>query len=59
MARIALSVPDGAPLSRAASLMAREGLDRIAVVGAEGAVVGVLAAGDVLAWSAGAGPRRG
>ncbi len=50
MVRVALSVAETAPLSRAAALLAVHGLDRIAVVSADGVVVGVLSALDVVAW---------
>jgi CBS domain-containing protein len=60
MARVALSVSEGAPLARAAALMASHQLDRVAVVSADGAVVGVLSALDVVAWLASpAGPLAG
>ncbi len=55
MTRDALSVIETAPLARAASLMAARGLDRVPVVAADGVVVGVLSAADVVAWLAGAG----
>jgi CBS domain-containing protein len=57
MVRVALSVAEGAPLSRAAALMATHQLDRVAVVSGDGTVVGVLSALDVVAWLASpAGP---
>ena len=59
MARVALSVPETAPLSRAAALLVAHGLDRIPVVSAEGVVVGVLSALDVLGWLAGGGGALG
>ncbi len=52
MTRVALVVTEGASLGRAASLMAGHGVDRLAVVGADGVVVGVLTAADVVAWIA-------
>lgn len=52
MGRTALAVAEGAPLSRAASLLAQHGLERVAVVAADGIVVGVLSALDVVAWTA-------
>lgn len=55
MARGALSVQETAPLARAAALMASHRLERIAVVSADGGVVGVLSALDVVAWAAAAG----
>jgi CBS domain-containing protein len=57
MARVAVSVAEGAPLSRAAALMATHQLDRVAVVSGDGTVVGVLSALDLVAWLASpAGP---
>ncbi|HEX9049750.1 MAG TPA: CBS domain-containing protein [Anaeromyxobacter sp.] len=53
MTRVALSVPEGAAIVRAASLMAGHGLDRLAVVASDGVLVGVLTSGDVVAWLAG------
>lgn len=55
MVRIALSVPESAPLARAATLMAGQRAERLAVVSPDGVVVGVLTAMDVVAWLAGAG----
>lgn len=52
MARAAPSVPETAPLSRAAALMAAHRLERIAVVSGDGIVVGVLSALDVIGWMA-------
>jgi CBS domain-containing protein len=54
MTRVALSVPEGATLVRAASLMAGHGVDHLAVVARDGVVVGVLTAADVVAWLAAA-----
>jgi CBS domain-containing protein len=60
MARVVLSVAEGAPLSRAAALMAAHQLDRVAVVSGDGTVVGVLSALDLVAWLASpAGPLAG
>ena len=62
MVRTALSVAETAPLSRAAALLAAQRLECIPVVSADGVVVGVLSALDVLAWLAapdGAGVPRG
>jgi CBS domain-containing protein len=53
MRRAAPSVPDDAPLSRALAIMAAQRADDLAVVSSDGAVVGVLGAGDVVAWLAG------
>jgi CBS domain-containing protein len=55
MTRVAIAVPEAAPIARAASLMATHRLDRVPVVAPEGVVVGVLSASDVIAWLAGAG----
>jgi CBS domain-containing protein len=52
MTRVALAVPEGAPLASAAALLARHGLERVAVVSGDGVVVGVLSALDVVAWLA-------
>jgi CBS domain-containing protein len=52
MARVSLSVPETAPVSRAAALMAAHRADRLAVVSGDGIVVGVLSALDVIAWVA-------
>jgi CBS domain-containing protein len=60
MERSGLAVTDAAPLSRAAALIVARGAERIAVVGADGALVGVLSALDVVAWlAAGDGPLAG
>src|SRR6266511_2749539 len=55
MARVALSVAETAPLSRAAALMAEHRTERVAVVSSDGTVVGVLSALDVLGWVAASG----
>jgi CBS domain-containing protein len=55
MSRVALAVPESATIARAASLLATHGVDRVAVVGGDGVVVGVLASADVVAWLAGGG----
>jgi CBS domain-containing protein len=54
MAKVALSVPETAPLRRAAALMAEHRSERLAVVSDDGVVVGTLTAMDVVAWLAGA-----
>ncbi len=54
MSRVALAVPEGATIARAASLMAGHGVDRLAVVAPDGVVVGVLTSADVVAWLAAA-----
>lgn len=55
MVKVALSVPEGAPIARAAALMAAHRAEQITVVADDGVVVGVLAAVDVLAWLTGQG----
>jgi CBS domain-containing protein len=52
MLRVALSVPESAPVARAAALMTSHGVDRVAVVSGDGVVVGVLSALDVMGWVA-------
>lgn len=52
MTRVALAVHDAAPLGRAAALMAAHGADRVAVVSADGVIVGVLAAAELVGWLA-------
>ncbi len=52
MTKLALAVPENATLARAASLMAGQGVERLAVVSGDGVVVGVLGAMDVVAWLA-------
>src|SRR6266571_998045 len=42
MSRVALSIQEDAPASRAAALLAEHGAERVAVVSGDGAVVGVL-----------------
>lgn len=60
MVRVALAVPETAPLARAASLMAEHRAERVSVVSDDGVVVGVLTAVDVVAWLAGhGGPLAG
>lgn len=56
MAKVALSVPETAPLRRAAALMAEHRSERLAVVSDDGVVVGMLTAMDVVAWLAGGSP---
>lgn len=51
--RTALVVHEDAMLSTAVALMARERVSHLPVVGAEGRVVGVLSACDVVRWLAG------
>jgi CBS domain-containing protein len=53
MMPMALTVPENAPISRAAALMAQEGVHRLVVVAARsGVVVGILSAIDLLRWMA-------
>jgi CBS domain-containing protein len=59
MSRVALSLPEDAPASRAAALLAAHGVERVAVVSGDGAVVGVLSALDVVAWLAAPGGPLG
>lgn len=49
---VAFTLPEDAPVSRAAALMAYEGIHRIPVVDADGAVVGILSALDIARWVA-------
>jgi CBS domain-containing protein len=55
MRRVALAVRETATLAAAASLMAAHGAERLPVVSDDGGVVGVLTAGDVVAWLSGPG----
>ncbi len=59
MGRVALSVSESAPLSRAAALLASNGLERLPVVSGDGVVVGVLSALDVVSWLASPGGPLG
>lgn len=52
MVPYAVAVPETASISSAAAVMAFEGQDRVAVVGRKGAVVGIVAASDVMYWLA-------
>ncbi len=56
MTKVALSVLEGAPLGRAAALMAEHRVDRLAVVSGDGVVVGMLTAADVVSWVAAGAP---
>ena len=58
MVRVALAVHETASLALAASLMASHRVDRIAVVSADGIVVGVLSALDVIGGFAEPGGSR-
>lgn len=53
MVKVALSVPETAPLRGAAQLMAEHRIDRLAVVSDDGVVVGMITAMDVVTWLAG------
>lgn len=55
MVKLVLSVPEAAPLARAAALMAAHRAERLPVVSEDGVVVGVLTAMDVVCWLSGAG----
>ncbi len=65
MLPVVLTLPETASITRAAALMAFEGVYRVTVVSEDGRVVGVLSAGDVLYWLARADgyalppPKRG
>lgn len=59
MTRTALAVADGAPLPRAAALLALHGLERLPVVSPDGVVVGVLGALDVVGWLSSPGAPLG
>ncbi|BDG08025.1 CBS domain-containing protein [Anaeromyxobacter paludicola] len=50
MTHAALTVPEGAPVSEAASLMAANGVHQLPVVDGEGKVVGLLGSLEVLRW---------
>ncbi|MCA9597046.1 MAG: CBS domain-containing protein [Myxococcales bacterium] len=53
MMPLAYALPESAPLSLAAALMAQEGVHRVPVVsGNDGSVVGIVSALDVLRWLA-------
>lgn len=52
MMPIAFTLPESAPVSRAAALMALEGVHRVPVVSEDGKVVGIVSALDVLRWVA-------
>jgi CBS domain-containing protein len=53
MMPIVFALPENATITKAASLMALEGVHRIPVVSAGGQVVGVLSSLDILCWLAG------
>jgi CBS domain-containing protein len=52
MTPVAFTLGERAPVSQAAALMAFEGVHRVPVVSADGRVVGILSALDVLRWLA-------
>lgn len=52
MMPIAFTLPETASVSRAAALMALEGVHRLPVISEEGKVVGILSAMDILRWLA-------
>ena len=52
MTPYAVTVPEATPITRAAAVMAFEGISCLVVVSPAGAVVGVLTASDLLAWLA-------
>jgi CBS domain-containing protein len=52
MMAMAFTLPETATLSRAAALMAFEGVHRIPVVSAEGRVVGIISSLDIARWLA-------
>lgn len=52
MTPCAVSVPEGTSLTRAAAVMAFEGVSCVIVLAPEGTVVGVLTASDLLGWLA-------
>jgi CBS domain-containing protein len=52
MMPIAFTLPENATLSHAAALMAYEGIHRLPVVAADGSVVGIVSAMDVVRWLA-------
>lgn len=52
MMPIAFTLPETASVSRAAALMALEGVHRVPVISEEGKVVGILSAMDILRWLA-------
>jgi CBS domain-containing protein len=52
MTRGTLTVPEEAPVAKAAALMAVRGIHRVLAVSDDGKVVGILTAGDVARWVA-------
>lgn len=52
MTPLTFSLPENATLSRAAAIMAYEGIHRVPVVAIDGTVVGIVTAMDVVRWLA-------
>ena len=52
MTSTVFSLPEGTPVSQAAAAMVQQGVHRLPIVDDNGAVVGILSAGDLLAWLA-------
>lgn len=52
MMPLSFTLPESAPIARAAALMAYEGVHRVVVISPSGNVVGILSALDVLGWLA-------
>ena len=52
MTPFAFSLPSHAPIAQASALMAYEGVNRIVVVSADGLIVGLITARDIMRWVA-------
>jgi CBS domain-containing protein len=52
MMPIAFSIPEGATIGQASAMMATEGVHRLPVTDADGNIVGILSATDVVRWLA-------
>ncbi|HSP81009.1 MAG TPA: CBS domain-containing protein, partial [Myxococcaceae bacterium] len=52
MSRAPVVIEEGAPMGRAAALMASSGVHRLIVVASDGRVVGILTALDIARWVA-------
>jgi CBS-domain-containing membrane protein len=52
MMPLSFTLPESAPIARAAALMAYEGVHRVVVISPAGNVVGILSSLDVLGWLA-------
>ena len=52
MTRAPLTVPEGAPVARAAALMARRGVHRVLVVSEDGKLSGIVTTSDIVRWVA-------